>query len=773
MNHNKNLIRKSEERKVLRKVKKNWIVVSVISFVLVGGSFIIQNNDLVSAADANQTLSTSAGLTSSDTGGVTNSSTTNQEKNNVDTEKSNIRTVTMNDDESGKSNLSGLQISVLNQQSEITAGSTVNLFVNVNLNSLQTSIKAGDQIKFTIPNDLVDWNSVKQTGGEDYGIISHDATSNTVAFTFSHDLQNKIGSFGFNLFIPIKSDAAASNGNLISSNFVSKDGQTLAIPVTGSTFNIGPAPQNEPLPSGTNRMQAPASGNAFGLHAYTGSDIVINNPVNVNGYSHILSQNVTTDTMTVFDILQPDRDNSKSLTGRNYTFSVDGPNASIDLNSFRFQLPSGSDVVYGKGWGTVSDIQNGLANGTAYPAFQLIQLADNRVQLIIPNGMNIQNLTVIFNIVAPDADGEYKYDQLYKDDQGTSSWNHIITLTWFNPKEIFAPTPKISVPSTKSVMTTDNISDVNAWLKDNVTASVSTSGRVIDLTNDVQIVNDSDFVSAWKNKQPGTYKVTYQVVYKTTIDGQEVASLAMSNGTATIISPSNPNEQVGKLIIHYVDENGNEIAGMPEKQMVGLKGTVYSVDRPEIKGYQYDKSSSALTGIYGDDATISLTYTKNAPAQSTETKTVKEKVTYQFADGQKASDAYEKDVTFTRTVFTDAVTGEVSYGSWSPAQSFSAVTSPSVKGYTADKAEIEAQNVNSDSQDLLFTVTYMKDEIVIPTTAVSKTESSKESSRSSLPETGKHNGMRTTSLQDLIAVVALSLSIFFLTSVKKEIINKS
>lgn len=73
-------------------------------------------------------------------------------------------------------------------------------------------------------------------------------------------------------------------------------------------------------------------------------------------------------------------------------------------------------------------------NGTAYPAFQLIQLADNRVQLIIP-------------------DGEYKYDQLYKDDQGTGSWNHIITLTWFNPKEIFAPTPKISVPSTKSVMT--------------------------------------------------------------------------------------------------------------------------------------------------------------------------------------------------------------------------------------------------------------------------------------------------------------------------------
>ena len=67
-----------------------------------------------------------------------------------------------------------------------------------------------------------------------------------------------------------------------------------------------------------------------------------------------------------------------------------------------------------------------------------------------------------------------------------------------------------------------------------------------------------------------------------------------------------------------------------------------------------------------------------------------------------------KPVEFTREVSTDAVTGEKTYGSWSAAQSFDAVTSPELKGYTADKAQIDKQTVNGDSKDLAFTVTYTK-----------------------------------------------------------------
>ncbi|MEQ6219788.1 hypothetical protein ABMB44_14900 [Levilactobacillus brevis] len=42
--------------------------------------------------------------------------------------------------------------------------------------------------------------------------------------------------------------------------------------------------------------------------------------------------------------------------------------------------------------------------------------------------------------------------------------------------------------------------------------------------------------------------------------------------------------------------------------------------------------------------------------------------------------------------------GEKTYGPWSAEQSFDAVKSPEVKGYTADKAQIDKQTVNGDSK---------------------------------------------------------------------------
>ncbi|WP_288846789.1 mucin-binding protein [uncultured Fructobacillus sp.] len=141
-----------------------------------------------------------------------------------------------------------------------------------------------------------------------------------------------------------------------------------------------------------------------------------------------------------------------------------------------------------------------------------------------------------------------------------------------------------------------------------------------------------------------------------------------------------------------------------------------AVQSPVLKGYTADKSEIAAQTVNGDskDLDFTVTYTKNAPAEATETKTVKEHIHYQYADGQQAADTYEKNVTFSRPVYTDAVTGEVTYGAWSANQDFAAVQSPVLKGYTADKSEIAAQTVNGDSKDLDFTVTYTRDATTTP-----------------------------------------------------------
>ena len=99
--------------------------------------------------------------------------------------------------------------------------------------------------------------------------------------------------------------------------------------------------------------------------------------------------------------------------------------------------------------------------------------------------------------------------------------------------------------------------------------------------------------------------------------------------------------------------------------------------------------------------------TKPAPTITTDKKTVHETIHYQGAGNQTPAD-HTASVDFTRQVSTDAVTGEKTYGPWSAAQSFDAVKSPELKGYTADKAQIDKQTVNGDSKDLAFTVTYTK-----------------------------------------------------------------
>ncbi|QOP51813.1 KxYKxGKxW signal peptide domain-containing protein (plasmid) [Lentilactobacillus parabuchneri] len=181
--------------------------------------------------------------------------------------------------------------------------------------------------------------------------------------------------------------------------------------------------------------------------------------------------------------------------------------------------------------------------------------------------------------------------------------------------------------------------------------------------------------------------------------------------------------------VSYVDQNGNVLA-QPHTASVDFTRQVstdavtgektygaWSADQsfdavtsPELKGYTADKAQIDKQTVNGDskDLEFTVTYTKNAPTMTTEKKTVNETVSYVDQNGNVLAQPHTASVDFTRQVSTDAVTGEKTYGAWSADQSFDAVTSPELKGYTADKAQIDKQTVNGDSKDLEFTVTYTK-----------------------------------------------------------------
>ena len=167
--------------------------------------------------------------------------------------------------------------------------------------------------------------------------------------------------------------------------------------------------------------------------------------------------------------------------------------------------------------------------------------------------------------------------------------------------------------------------------------------------------------------------------------------------------------------VSYVDDTTGKILKTdPISGTTGSKSsysTSGNIADYKKQGYELVTDGYPADLTFDNDDTTAQNFTvhlKHQNIQSTEAKTVTETIHYQGAGNQTPADNTAQ-VTFTRQVSTDTITGEKTYGSWSAYQSFAAVTSPVIKGYTPDQAEIGAQTVSGDASDLDFTVIYTKD----------------------------------------------------------------
>ena len=85
---------------------------------------------------------------------------------------------------------------------------------------------------------------------------------------------------------------------------------------------------------------------------------------------------------------------------------------------------------------------------------------------------------------------------------------------------------------------------------------------------------------------------------------------------------------------------------------------------------------------------------------------VKRTINYVYADGKKAADTKEETKEFKRSATINPITGKITFGDWSPAQTFEAVTSPEIKNYTPNKATVPASEVTATAEDINETVVY-------------------------------------------------------------------
>ncbi|MGN1284344.1 MAG: hypothetical protein ACI4TY_03490, partial [Candidatus Limosilactobacillus intestinavium] len=178
-----------------------------------------------------------------------------------------------------------------------------------------------------------------------------------------------------------------------------------------------------------------------------------------------------------------------------------------------------------------------------------------------------------------------------------------------------------------------------------------------------------------------------------------------------------------KITVNYIDKvTGQQL---DSKSMTGLSGananytTKSSIDK--YVGKHYVLNLDETNGddlVYDNDSSkdqVYNVYFTHGTQAATDKKTVHETIHYVYGlnqprSGQAAADK-TAEITFTRKGTTDLVTGKTTWQDWNQkSQTFAAVTSPTIAGYTADQAQIDKQAVSAGDQDIVKTVTYTADQ---------------------------------------------------------------
>ena len=232
-------------------------------------------------------------------------------------------------------------------------------------------------------------------------------------------------------------------------------------------------------------------------------------------------------------------------------------------------------------------------------------------------------------------------------------------------------------------------------------------------------------------------------------EGYEVPNIPANPGEDT---PINYVKDTQKAKTTFVDEKGNPIPGVAEITEEGdsetpltkAKEVADKIKELENKGYELVSNTYPEGGKFDKDKDTDQEFkvtlkervvpvtpdqpkTPGTPVDPNNpegpkypagleekdlNKTVTRTITYVYEDGTPVlnEDGTPKLVTqeakFTREAKVNLVTGEVTYGDWTPAQDLAEVKSPRVKGYLADKATVAKVTVDNTSKDITEVVTY-------------------------------------------------------------------
>ncbi|WP_305774863.1 lectin-like domain-containing protein [Lactococcus lactis] len=208
----------------------------------------------------------------------------------------------------------------------------------------------------------------------------------------------------------------------------------------------------------------------------------------------------------------------------------------------------------------------------------------------------------------------------------------------------------------------------------------------------------------------------------------------------------------GTIDVTYIDQTTGQT--LSKKDLSGGTGdssnytTTDTIKSYTDAGYELVSSDYPSGGtVFTDTAQHYVVNLKQKLVVSSEQKQVNETIQYVYEDGSKAADDYNAPpLNFTRSVTTNQVTGEKTYGDWQAqnGDSFGEVISPTIKGETADQLKIDAiSGITANSADIQKKVVYKRNQGTIDVTYIDETTGQVLTTKDLSGGTGDDSGYTT------------------------------
>ncbi|MDT2901294.1 MucBP domain-containing protein [Lactococcus lactis] len=182
----------------------------------------------------------------------------------------------------------------------------------------------------------------------------------------------------------------------------------------------------------------------------------------------------------------------------------------------------------------------------------------------------------------------------------------------------------------------------------------------------------------------------------------------------------------GTIDVTYIDETTGQV--LTKKDLSGGTDdpsnytTAADIKSYTDKGYELVSDDYPSGGtVFTDEPQHYVVKLKHGLTESTDKKAVNQVIHYVYEGGGEAATDHNATVDFSRTITTDRVTNDKTYGDWTAdnGDSFASVTSPIIDGYTADQLKVsEMTGITADTEDISVTVTYTRNQGTIDITYI-------------------------------------------------------